>query len=351
MDSTIRKTMECPTVCVIIPVYNVAPYVERCVLSVMLQSHPANEFFIVDDASTDYSIALCERLIDKYKGPTQFVILSHDHNRGLSAARNTGTDAATSEYIYYLDSDDEITCDCLEKLISPILTDDTIEMVQGQYMTDYSAMLKWKPKKDVLIKSHFIHPIKYQLDSNENIRSWYYSLKGSKPDQVWNKLLKISFLRKNRLYNKEGLLYEDLLWTHNLLRFVNSVALIDDITYIAHRRPGSIMTDKGKEVFLLHHGYIFKEIASQIAPDNNEDVVLRWVPDFCRCYIDATNNDDYQYVYRTFIYQIKCGNHIAAFIHIVLVHCMGKNIIGRICYKIPLWVWNLGRRIIRFIRN
>ena len=102
-------------VSVIIPVYQVSDYVERCLLSVMNQTYQNIECIIVDDCSTDDSVAKCDRLISTYKGPIKFQILHHERNRGLSAARNTGTDAATGEYIFYLDSDDEITDETFDK--------------------------------------------------------------------------------------------------------------------------------------------------------------------------------------------------------------------------------------------
>ena len=95
-------------VTIIIPVYQVSAYVERCILSVMDQDYDAIECIIVDDATQDDSIEQCERLIERYNGPILFKILHHQYNRGLSAARNTGTDAASGDYLYYLDSDDEI---------------------------------------------------------------------------------------------------------------------------------------------------------------------------------------------------------------------------------------------------
>lgn len=130
------------TVTVVIPVYNVAPYVERCLLSVMQQTFPAAECIIVDDCSTDDSIAICNRLIRDYNGTTRFSILQHERNRGLSAVRNTGTKAATGEYIYYLDSDDEITSDCLKRLIEPLRSNNSLDMVMGEYQTNLSAISK-----------------------------------------------------------------------------------------------------------------------------------------------------------------------------------------------------------------
>ena len=149
------------------PVYNVAPYVERCLLSVMQQTRPAEECFIIDDASTDSSVALCEQLIANYDGPTRFTILHHDHNRGLSAARNTGTDAATGTYIYYVDSDDEMTTDCLEKLAAPVEQDDSIEMVMGN--RNISAMNGWRHRfiRKFGLPQHFMQDTPLELNTNE----------------------------------------------------------------------------------------------------------------------------------------------------------------------------------------
>lgn len=118
-------------VSIIIPIYNVSDYVKRCMKSVMHQSYDNIECIVVDDCSPDDSIAKCEKMIADYHGPINFTILHHQCNRGLSAARNTGTDAATGDYILYLDSDDELTSDCIEKLVRPLLNDPTIEMVMG----------------------------------------------------------------------------------------------------------------------------------------------------------------------------------------------------------------------------
>lgn len=118
-------------VSVIVPVYQVSEYVERCIRSVMDQTYTDIECIIADDATQDDSIEKCEALIENYDGPIQFWIIRHEQNRGLSAARNTGTKAAKGAYLYYLDSDDYISPDCIEKLVSVVKDDPSIEMVQG----------------------------------------------------------------------------------------------------------------------------------------------------------------------------------------------------------------------------
>ena len=110
-----------PKISIIIPIYNVAEYITECLQSVMRQTYKGEiECILVDDCGKDKSISVAEQLISDYKGQIEFRILHHEHNRGLSAARNTGTDAATGDYIYYLDSDDYISDDCIEVLTQPL---------------------------------------------------------------------------------------------------------------------------------------------------------------------------------------------------------------------------------------
>lgn len=102
------------TVSVIIPVYNVKPYLERCVQSVQNQTYKDLEIILVDDGSTDGSSELC----DKIAARDSRIVVIHQENQGLSGARNTGIRKAKGEYIAFLDSDDEwLLSDGLERLL------------------------------------------------------------------------------------------------------------------------------------------------------------------------------------------------------------------------------------------
>ena len=110
-----------PSISIIIPVYNVGPYVEDCLRSVMRQTYTGPmECIIVDDCGTDNSMEIVERLVSEYDGPIDFKVLHHAHNRGVSAARNTGMDAAIGDYLFFVDSDDMLTDDCFEQLARPL---------------------------------------------------------------------------------------------------------------------------------------------------------------------------------------------------------------------------------------
>lgn len=348
------------------PVYNVAPYVERCLLSVMRQTRPADECLIIDDASTDNSVALCEQLIVNYDGPTRFTILHHDHNRGLSAARNSGTDAATGTYIYYVDSDDEMTADCLESLVVPIEHDDSIEMVMGDYNIDTSAMNSWRHRLGIIIgilQPRLMQDTPLELKSNEEIRDWFYNGKKSRPVNVWNKLLKLSFIKEYKLYNKEGQFYEDGLWTYYLIRCLNHTVFIHKVTYFYHRRPGSICTGTDSDELLRHRGYIYREIAENIVLGERLEETMHWYKDFYRFYIDAHDNHDYQFAYNIFRREISAAyqnseNHQysacqlrSALWLLTTIYFLSKSSMGRFVFKVGLPVRLLFLRIVHVLQR
>lgn len=318
------------TVSIVMPVYNVAQYVERCLLSIMRQTFPATECIIVDDGSTDDSIARCQRLIDGYTGPTCFSILHHSQNRGLSAARNTGTDAATSDYIYYVDSDDELAPDCLEKLTTPVMHDDTIEMVMGAYRVD-------SPPKTIfgqwfaIQRFRFMKDMPKELRTNDEVCRWYY--RKIRPVCVWNKLLKLSFIKENQLYNKEGLLFEDSLWTFQLMRCLKHVTFVHSVTYLYHRnyysiRAATTTTNKNR-----HFGYTFGEMTNKIIPGERQEETARWVFLFCNCYIDSFDNPDYQRFYQIYRRELSNNHQRLSLFRLMMTHYLAKSKVGRLLYK------------------
>lgn len=104
-----------------------------CLRSVMRQTYAGPmECIVVDDCDKDRSVEVAAQLIAEYKGPIVFRILRHEQNRGLSAARNTGMDAANGEYVFFIDSDDWISDDCIERLAKP-LQEGKVDIVVGDY--------------------------------------------------------------------------------------------------------------------------------------------------------------------------------------------------------------------------
>ena len=240
-------------VSIIIPVYQVSDYIERCLMSVMNQTYKNLECIIVDDATEDDSIEKCERIInDNANLNIKFKILHHEVNGGLSAARNTGTKAATGEYLYYLDSDDYISPDCIERLTSYVIKDDSIEMVQG-------GCLRKENGKDSLWKCS-----ENRLLNNDDVRKQHQL--GRLNGAVWNKLLKRTFVVDNQLYNKEGIVNEDLLWSFYLVKHLNNAQLCKTVTYFYLIRPDSILTGSSLKRKGMSYVEIFGEILQNLTP-------------------------------------------------------------------------------------
>ena len=271
------EQQEAITISLVIPVYNVSPYIERCLKSVIKQTYNHFECILVDDASPDDSITKCERMIAEYDGPIQFRILHHEHNKGLSAARNTGIDAATGDYILFVDSDDLISDDCVEKLIVPVLKDNTIEMVLGEELRFSDEGLFEKSK------NNWQH--QEDLSSHEAVRNTYLDVKRHLSTAAWNKLTNRSFINRHQLRFREGLIWEEVLWSFFEMKYLSHVYIIPDITYFYYQRPDSICTGTKKEKLSFYSCKICDIISSNLTPGDESKEAALHLWRFCRNYI------------------------------------------------------------------
>lgn len=216
-------------VSIIIPIFKVEQYIERCVCSVLNQTYRELEIILIDDCSPDNSMSIAKSFIEQSPlgKDLQFVYLKHERNRGLSAARNTGMDAATGEYVYFLDSDDEITEDCIEALAKP-LEEKKYDFVVGNYKN--------------VGHYNFYQPLGFSggIFGQEQIAQKYL-------DKEWypmavNKLCRLEYLKGKGLCFQEGLIHEDELWSFQLACTATKIYGINKITYFYIIRQNSITT-------------------------------------------------------------------------------------------------------------
>lgn len=118
-------------VSIIVPIYNVAAYLHRCVDSLLKQSYPNIEIILVDDRSTDGSLMIAEKFEADH--PDKFKLLRRENNGGLSAARNSGLKAASGEWLTFVDSDDWVTPDYVETLYKTAVEDNADIVMSGFY--------------------------------------------------------------------------------------------------------------------------------------------------------------------------------------------------------------------------
>lgn len=261
-------------VSVIMPVYQVQDFVERCLRSVMNQTYNELECIIVNDATKDDSIEKCERLIDDYEGTIRFRIIHHERNRGLSAARNTGTKAATGDFVCYVDSDDEMMPDCVEKLVRAALEYPEAEMVIGNaqfFLNGHKEQVSLDDGMPSVIRS------------NQEALSLYYQQRIT--NGAWNKLVRRAFIERHNLYFKEGIIVEDILWMFYVMKYVSTIPLVKDITYHYYKRPGSIMTSSGPFEFGNSYSIIYEDILQHLTPGREGKELSRYLAGFCKCYL------------------------------------------------------------------
>lgn len=212
---------------VVVPIYNVEPYVADCLESVGRQTMAEGvECILVDDCGGDRSMALAEAFVLQYDGDVEFRIVHHKRNRGLSAARNTGVEAARGKYVYFLDSDDWITPDCLRRLY------DAAERSRADVaIADFEVV----GGQDV-----YIH---LKVDDGKTIGGGEimheYAMQRWFPMAV-NKLCRIDYLKSAGLKFREGLVHEDELWSYEMACTAKSMIAVGRKTYVYRLRAGSI---------------------------------------------------------------------------------------------------------------
>lgn len=242
-----------PKVSIIIPVYNVEPYIEDCLQSVMRQTYRGEmECILVDDCGTDNSMEIVQQLVAAYKGPVVFKIVHHDHNRGLSAARNTGIDVSSGEYVFFLDSDDWISDDCIERLTQP-LDLEQYDFVVGHYERD---------GKDSFVTCPEGEYYKNRLKTRDN---------SGIPVSACNKLFRKSFLLDRHLLFEVGKVFEDSIFTFDLACVERKYYIIDSITYYYRRRENSIIMRKNLNM-IMDFVVLFQTIRDRVRWEKYKDL-------------------------------------------------------------------------------
>lgn len=242
-------------VSVIVPVYNVSEYIERCWDSIRNQTYKNIEVLFVDDCGTDDSISKLELLVET-DSEMDCRILRHDRNHGLSVARNTGLVASSGEYVYFLDSDDDIRPDCIESLVAP-LSEHKYDIVVG----DYNLVGEGTPSPLSLPAG--------AIRTNEEILKAYAD--GKWYVMPWNKLYRRGFLEETGMRFKERMIHEDVLWTFITACKAQSLYVVKKPLYNYYVRSSSIMTSMSIDKDLGIYLDVFDEIVKFIRTEGREE--------------------------------------------------------------------------------
>ena len=222
---------------VVLPVYNMAPYLRQCLDSLAKQDRPFKEIIAVDDGSTDESPAiLAEYAANRL--PTLNII--RQDNGGHSVARNTGMAAATGRWVYFMDSDDFLEPDALSQLAS-VAEHDHLDIALCNARYHYEGR-----KHD-----HPIHSIAYET-TIEPGKDWVRNRlrQGFFPHMVWMHLYRREFLLEHNFRFIPGQVHEDVIWTNQVMLAAQKVRYVDGILYnyrIRQMRSGADLVWRSRE--------------------------------------------------------------------------------------------------------
>ena len=229
---------------IIVPIYNVEPFIRKCVYSLINQTYENIEILLIDDGSPDNCGKICDALAKEDKR----IKVIHQENKGLCGARNAGLKAATGDYIGFVDSDDWVSNDMFEYLIDNLL----------KYNADISACRYYRiiPNKKTSVKSDGITYIYtkeqaiHELVNKFTIRSIFC-----------NKLFKKELFKKIKF--PEGLTFEGTYMMHKLFSECEKIVFLPDAKYFYYSFEESIVNTKNVKnqcCYIISHIERYKDL-------------------------------------------------------------------------------------------
>ena len=208
---------------VIVPIYKVEPYLDRCVRSIVEQAYENLEIILVDDGSPDNCPAIC----DAWAAKDSRIRVIHKENGGLSDARNAGLEVATGEYVSFIDSDDHIAPDFLARLQDAMVkTGAEVAGCAADYVDEDGNVLRLRNAADVS-----------EMGKLEALRRLVQE--DGVYQTVWNKLYRRDVI--DGIPFAVGKLNEDEFWTYRVLDRIEKLAIVSEPLYHYLQRFGSII--------------------------------------------------------------------------------------------------------------
>lgn len=233
--------MEDALITVIVPVYNVAPYLEKCIESILNQTYEKLEVLLVDDGSTDASGRIC----DRYAGLNQRIRVIHKENGGLVTARKEGLVHAKGEYVGFVDSDDYIDAEFYELLFQGLTEEDADISQMGYWAEDETGSQKFGCTRRVFdLSSHrmdllcggLLERRRQEFDISYN---------------VWSKLYKADVIKS--CYSRVPDIQqfgEDVICTCCCMLYAGKISVISEEKYHHYIRRGSLSNETGLDYFV-----------------------------------------------------------------------------------------------------
>lgn len=216
-------------VTIAIPVYNVERMIEMSLVSALNQTYESIEFLIIDDKGSDNSMDVVNRIKNTHPRGKDIRIIDHGNNKGTGATKNTAIQQAKGKYLYFMDSDDIITDDCVEILYNTMRKYD-VDVVLGSHSLCNSDSSEINKKQFGPFYKKGLRLVDY-----------IYKYGGHVTVYTWNKLYKIDFLRRNSIMCIPHHLCEDVFFSFQVGLLASCFAICDKVTYKYFVNPNSLM--------------------------------------------------------------------------------------------------------------
>ncbi len=274
-------------VSVIVPVYNVEPYIDRCMESLLGQSLKDIEIILVDDGSPDN----CPQICDKYAEQYDNVKVVHQANAGLGPARNSGMQVATGDYIGFVDSDDWTGPEMFERLYEAAVRDNADIVASGHQDWTDGKVTKTKihPLAGTTIKT------KQEI---ENIRKNLYghspedSVVEAFPMSVWIAIYRRKMIQDNALKFKE-ILSEDTIFNLTAYKCAEVITFTDGTDYCYRKENQPSITQSFSDKKLLRYQDFLTTLSQMANEETDDDCRIRakrMAIDYCRLYVGLVDN-------------------------------------------------------------
>ena len=215
---------------VIVPVFKVEPYLQKCIESVLRQSFSDFELILVDDGSPDS----CPQICDAYAKEDNRIRVIHKENGGLSSARNSGLRIASGKYVSFLDSDDFWLNDSVLESVHKLIVNEKADIVILKAVSYFQSTNSFSNPYTSFSSSELI-PGDYETSLGKLISASAYRA------NAWNKVFSRELMERQDLFFTEGVIAEDMDWAARLCLAAKSITIFDAPVY-AYRtgRPGAI---------------------------------------------------------------------------------------------------------------
>lgn len=264
-----------PLVTISIPLFKCEDFLENCLESVLAQTYENIEVTLINDQTPDNSVEIAEAFIQK-NNLQSWTIYHLEENSGLSVVRNKGIDTAQGKYIFFLDSDDTITPDCIEILVN-IAEKTKAEMTVSQLECERYET----GEKNICIR---INEEREIVEGNDEVLKSFCD--GNIVSYAVNKLFIVDYLRENKLYFVKGLFAQDELWTFHLVLKMNRIAIHKGITYTYVLHSKSVIHNRNKRHF--DNWFTIGQYIDEALKNEKQNIRKRWILNYLIRYKKST---------------------------------------------------------------